>query len=97
MPQPAVAADFHQPLDVHRDLLAEIAFDPPLLLDDAADLAHVLFREVLDADVRADASLGQDVVRPFAADAVDVGQPNLDALGAGEIDACDTCHIPQSF
>src|SRR3972149_4013502 len=27
---PAVAADFHQPLDVHRDLLAEIALDATL-------------------------------------------------------------------
>src|SRR5688572_4982229 len=26
MPRSAVAADFHQPLDAHRDLLAEIAF-----------------------------------------------------------------------
>src|SRR5687768_16260435 len=40
--QAAPAADFHQPLDVHRDFLAQVAFDAPLLLDDAADLAHVV-------------------------------------------------------
>ena len=33
VPQAAVAADLHQPLDVHRDLLAEVAFDAALLLD----------------------------------------------------------------
>src|SRR4051794_26057895 len=33
MAHPAVAADFHQALDVHRDLLAEIAFDATLLLN----------------------------------------------------------------
>jgi len=35
----AVAADFHQPLDVHRDLLAEVSFDAALFLDHAADAA----------------------------------------------------------
>src|SRR3954449_4268029 len=39
VPQPAVAADLHQPLDVHRDLLAEIALDTTLVLDHLADLA----------------------------------------------------------
>src|SRR4051794_34666588 len=45
MPQPAVAADFHQPLDVERDLLPEVAFDPSLLLDHPGDLADVVFRK----------------------------------------------------
>src|SRR5689334_6420322 len=46
--QAAEAADFHQPLDVHRDLLAEIALDAALLLDDPADLAHIVFGQILD-------------------------------------------------
>src|SRR5512132_418680 len=53
VPQPAEAADLHQPLDVHRDVLAQVALDPALLLDHTADLPHVVFREVLDANVRA--------------------------------------------
>ncbi len=93
MPHPAPAADFHQALDVHRDLLAEIAFDAALFLDHPADLADVVFRQILDADVTADTGLGQDVVRTLPADAVDVGQPDLDPLGAREVDACDTCHV----
>src|SRR5436309_815575 len=43
VPHPAETADLHQPLDVHRDLLAEIALDAALFLDDAADLAHIVF------------------------------------------------------
>src|SRR4051794_6609063 len=35
MAHAAEAANLHEALDVHRDLLAEIAFDTPLLLDDA--------------------------------------------------------------
>src|SRR5262245_694355 len=38
VPQAAVAADLHQPLDVHRDLLAEVSLDAAHLLDHPADL-----------------------------------------------------------
>src|SRR5436309_3213603 len=89
----AVGADFHQPLDVHGDLLAEIALDAPLLLDHPADRPDVVFRQILHADVGADPGLLQDAVRPDAADAENVGEPDLDALGAREIDACDTSHL----
>src|SRR5262249_11355766 len=93
VPEAAPAADLHQPLDVHRDFLAQVAFDPALLLDDAADLPDVVFRQVLDADVRADARRDQDVVRPLPADPVDVGQPDFDALRARKIDTSNTCHV----
>src|SRR5687767_3699476 len=93
MAQAAPAADFHQPLDVHRDLLAEVSFDAPLLFDDAADLAHIVFREVLHADVGADARFRQDVVRALAPDPVDISQPDFDALGARQINTGNTCHI----
>src|SRR6478735_8055235 len=59
----AIAADFHQPLDVHRDLLAEIAFDAALLLDDAADLPYVVLGEVLHADIAADPGFLENQVR----------------------------------
>src|SRR6185295_10823769 len=92
MPRPPIAADLDEALDVHRDLLPEIALDAALLFDDVADLAHVLFGEVLHPDVRADAGTREDVVRPLPADAVDVGQPDFYPLGSRKIDACDTSH-----
>src|SRR3954469_2932432 len=93
MPQAAIAADFHQPLDVHRDLLAEVAFDATHFLDHAADLADIVFRQVLDPDVRADAGGAENVVRSLAADSVNVGEADLDALRARQIDACNACHL----
>src|SRR3712207_7179999 len=39
-------------------------------------------------------SLGQDLVARGAADAVDVGQPDLDALVQGDVDAGDSGHLP---
>src|SRR5262245_52629977 len=83
--QAAVAADLHQALDVHRDLLAEIALDATLLLEHAADLADVLFRQVLDADVGTHARRAQHVGRSLASNAVDIGEPDLDPLGPREI------------
>src|SRR5262249_43980705 len=85
-------ADFHQPLDVHRDFLPQVALDAPLLLDDPADLPHVVFRQILDAHVGADAGLLQDAVRTHPPDAEDVSEPDLDALGPRKIDACNTSH-----
>src|SRR5688572_17773513 len=41
--EPSIAADLHQPLDVHRDLLAQIAFHAADLFDHSADLANVVF------------------------------------------------------
>src|SRR5262249_14537821 len=93
MPHSAEAADFHQPLDVHRDLLAEIAFDAALLLDHPADLAHVVLGQIFDADVGRDTGVLEDAVRAHPPDAVDVGETDLDPLGARKINACDTCHL----
>src|SRR6516162_1481027 len=87
-----VAADFHEPLDVHRDLFAQIPLDAALLIDDAADLAHVVLRQILDPHIGTDARLLQDAVRAYAPDPEDVGQPDFHALRAGKINACYTRH-----
>src|SRR6516225_10278684 len=92
VPQSAEAADFHQPLDVHGDLLAEIAFDAALLLDHLADAADVVLGQILDADVGAHPGRFEDRVRAETPDPIDVGETNLDALGPWKINACDTSH-----
>src|SRR5262249_37308441 len=69
------------------------ALDAALLLENAADLAHVLFGEILDADVGADPGVRQDPVRAIAPDAVDIRQSNLDPLRARKIHACYTRHM----
>src|SRR5262249_19688817 len=89
----AIAVDFHQPLDVEADVLAEIALHLPLIGDDLADLPHVILGEILDARVAVDARLAQDVVGPRAADAENVSESNFDSLVQGQIYASDTCHF----
>src|SRR6185369_4104320 len=92
VPQAAVAADLHQPLDIHRDLLAEIAFHAALLFEHAADLPDIVFGEILDPDVGAHARRTEHVVRALPPDAVDVGKADLDPLGPREIHTCNTRH-----
>src|SRR5262249_18827988 len=91
---PAPAADFHQPLDVHRDFLAQVALDAALFLDHPADLPDVVFREVLDADVGAHARRRQDVVRALAADPENVGQADFDPLGPRKIHSSNATLLP---
>src|SRR5262245_544757 len=98
VPQATVAADLHQPLDIHRDLLAEIAFHAALLFEHAADLPDIVFGEILDPDVGAHARRTQHVVRALASNAVDVGKADLNPLGPREIHTCNTRHrLPLSL
>src|SRR5690606_27112627 len=80
MPGAPERADLDEPLDVERDLLAEVAFHPALLLDDAADLPHIVVGEVLHADVRAHARRVEDPARAMTPDSENVSEPNLDPL-----------------
>src|SRR3972149_7724206 len=80
MPKPPIAADIHQPLDVHRDLLAQISLDAAPGIDDLAALADLLLGQVLDPDVGVDSGLSQDRVGAVTPDPVDVGEADLDSF-----------------
>src|SRR5262249_17874554 len=88
----AVAADFHQPLDVHRHVLAEGALDAALLLDDAADLPHAVLGEGLHAPLRPPAGFLEDDVRARPSDPEDVREADLHPLGDRQIHACNSRH-----
>src|SRR4029453_13934542 len=89
---PGVGADLHQPLDVHGHVLAEVALDAALLVQDLGDAADLLFGEGLHAHALVDARRGQDALAARDADPVDVGERDLQPLLARKVDACDTCH-----
>src|SRR4029453_8279782 len=71
--QAFVRPDLHQPLDVLGALAPEVALHEQLV-HAVAQLAHLVLGQVLHVGIRAHASLGQDLVRGRAADAVDVGE-----------------------
>ena len=63
MAQTAVAAEIHQPLDVHRDFAAQIAFDDVVAVDGLANLNDLVFGEIADAAVERDTYLFADQFR----------------------------------
>src|SRR5262249_16561418 len=87
-----VAADFNQPLDVHRNVLAQIAFDIALALDHLTDVVHFLFSEVLNLLVGIHIGGGEDARGAWVSGAIGVSQRDVHMLITRKINACNTCH-----
>src|SRR4051794_1143802 len=92
MAHPSVRADLDEPLDVQRDLAAEVALHLVAPVDQLAEAVDLLLREVADAGVGVDVRLGQDLLGGGQADPEDVSEGDLDPLLAGNVDAGDACH-----
>src|SRR5882762_3362871 len=91
VPHAAVAAQVHQPLDRHRDLAAQVAFDREAP-DVFADLLQLAVGEILDLARALHAGGGADRLRAGAADAKDRRQRDLGVLMVRDVDACYACH-----
>ena len=61
--QAAIAAEVHQPLDVHRDVPAQIALDPVVAVDDLAQARDLGIRQLVDPPAEGDLDLLQDLLR----------------------------------
>src|SRR3712207_3474679 len=83
--QAAVAAQVHQPLDVHGHLATEVTLDLVVGLDDLADPAGLLVGEVLRPGGQLDARRHADVMGGLVADAVDVLKRDDSALVGREV------------
>src|SRR6185295_20249416 len=76
------------------DLTTEVTLDLDLAvaLDRVAELDQLLVAELVDPQVGAHSGLGEELLGAGTADAVDVGECDLDALVAREVDANEACH-----
>ena len=92
MAKAAVRADLLEALDVERDLAAQVALDLVAPIDDLAQPVHLVLGQVADPGVAIDVGLDEDLLGSRQADAVDVGERDLDPLLAGDVDAGDACH-----
>src|ERR1019366_3633332 len=92
VPEASVAAEVHEPLDVHLDLAPEIALDLEVGVEHVADLLDLALGELFGLLGRCDAGLRADPSGRGRADAEEVRQRANDVLVAGEVDACDTSH-----
>ena len=87
-----IAADLGQTLDVHRHIAAQVALHGVLVADDLAQLGLLGVGEVLDPGIGIDARLLEDLARAGAANAVNIGEPDLDSLFLRQVNAGYTCH-----
>ncbi len=90
--QAAIAAEIHQPLDVHRHLAAQIALDLVVAVDHLADPDDLVIGQLVDPALGGNAHLGADLAGLGAADAVDIGQAHEDPLLRWDVDAGNTRH-----
>ena len=93
MPATLVAADLDLAADVGLDLATEVTLDLVVGLDDVAELHELVVAERVDPAVGVDPGLCQELLGAGAPDAVDVGECDLDALVAREVDTDEACHV----
>jgi len=93
----AVGADFDEPLDVHRNFFAQIAFHHAFGLDDLADAVDLVFAEILNLLVPVHVRLLQNTGRARIANAVNVSERDRRMFVAWKIDSCNACHIASNL
>src|SRR3990170_1964793 len=93
MAQAAVAAEVHQPLDIHGDVAPEVAFDHVVAVDNLADLHDLRLGQLADPALRRDSDLGADMFGEGIADAMNVSEGHLDPFVGRDVHACNSGHV----
>src|SRR5512139_764725 len=97
VPQPPVAPQIHQPLDVHGDFLAKVPLDAVVRVDDVPDPRDLVFRQRGRPQVRRNARLRQDFLGGRRPDPVDVGQGRPDLLRLRNVHSRYACQSNPSW
>src|SRR5713226_4585435 len=92
----AIAAEVHQPLDIHRHLATQVALDGKSC-DLFAQTLHVGFRQVFDFRMLIDLGCKTDHLRARATDAKDRLQGDLRMLVVRNVDSRYAGHAPTPF
>jgi hypothetical protein len=79
----SVAVDLYQTLDVERGRSAHVAFYNVFFVNDISEFADVIFGQIFNSDIGIYSGLVEDLFRLGTADAVYIGQSDLDALISG--------------
>src|SRR6202165_4735737 len=96
VPHSPITPDVHQPLDVHRNVAAQITFHLDVVGDNLADSYHLFLGKVLDARIGSHVRLLENEVRLRAADPEDVGQADFHPLVERKGGAGDWGHLRSS-
>src|SRR5271170_754757 len=91
--QSAIRLNINQPLDVHRDIFAQVAFDLAFFLDDLTDTVDLVLAQVLDLLEGIDLRSSQDAERPRIANPENVCESDACLFITRQIDSSNTSHI----
>src|SRR4051812_11602015 len=92
MAKPTIRLNVDQALDVHGDILAEIAFHIAFVFNRRTNAVNLVFAEILDLLERVYISRRQETQRTRVADPENIRKRDPCLLVAGQIDASNTCH-----
>jgi hypothetical protein len=87
----SIAPQIHEPLDVHSDFAAQVAFDC-VARELLAQLRDLRLTEILDQRSRIDLRGPARLQSPASADAENMRQRNRNVLVDGYVYSSDTCH-----
>src|SRR5215475_338469 len=90
MPQTSIATEIHEPLDVHRRLASQIAFDKIIAIDHFADLQNLLVGKLGNPSRIRNPHLCYDLTGLRGPNAVNVLEPDLDPLVGRNVNTSDT-------
>jgi hypothetical protein len=91
--QASVAADVHEPLDVHGNLPSEITLNPHFLIDDVAQAIDFIVRQVPNPGVRIDSGASEKLLARMQSDAIYVRQSSFDSLIPGKVNSRNSGHV----
>src|SRR5215470_4738134 len=92
MPQPPVAAEIHQPLDIHGNVTPQIAFHHIVTIDDFANLQDFLIGQLGYPTLMGNIDLLHDILSVSGSDPMDILQSNNHALVCGYVYTSNSCH-----
>src|SRR5215467_418891 len=93
MAHATIAANFNQPLDVHIDFAAQVAFNLMFAVDHFTQAVDFFFSQVARPRIRVNVRSIKDLAARGKADPIDVRQRNLNAFVAWNVNAGDSSHL----
>jgi hypothetical protein len=93
VPQPSIAPDVHQALDVHGSFGAKRTLDLEVALDLATETIHIVVVEILGPSIRIYPARIENLLGTGVSDTKDVRESDFNSFSARQIYASDTCHV----
>src|ERR1700730_19305564 len=92
MAEAAIAAEIRQSFDRLLYLAPQVNFDLEIRIDDLADFYLIIGGQIVGLDSRIDVSLGENLVRRGAPNAIDIGERDFNAFVSRQLDTGYSCH-----